>query len=76
MLATVQAMIGKKFAPLNIMYNEDADMDSMVTTFNTAVAETASEFPGKYQKKKSWDLWGEVRPIFLHDTAAHDTASP
>ena len=37
------------------MNNEDADMDSMVTTFNTAVTETASEILGKQcQKKKSW----------------------
>ena len=37
------------------MYNEDADIDSMVTTFNTAVTETASEIPSKHrQKKKTW----------------------
>ena len=30
-------------------------MDSMITTFNTAVIETASEILGKHrQKKKSW----------------------
>ena len=33
---------------------EDADMDSMITTFNTAVTETASEILGKHcQKKKT-----------------------
>ena len=48
-------MIGGKFAPLTIMNNEATDMDSVVTTFNTAVAETASEILGKHrQKKKSW----------------------
>ena len=26
----------------------------MITTFNTAVIETASEIPGKHQKKKTW----------------------
>ena len=46
-LETFQAMIGGKFAPLIIMSNEDADIDSMITTFNTAVTETASEIPGK-----------------------------
>ena len=51
-LETFQAMIGEKFAPLNIMYNEDADMDSMTTTFNTAVTETASEILGKHRQKK------------------------
>ena len=37
------------------MNNEDADMDSMITTFNTAVTETAGEILGKHrQKKKTW----------------------
>ena len=38
-LETFQAMIGGRFAPLTIMSNEDTDLDSMVTTFNTAVTE-------------------------------------
>ena len=44
-LETFQAMsmIGGKFAPLTIMDNEDTDLDSMITTFNTALTETASE---------------------------------
>ena len=46
-LETLQTMIGGKFAPLTIM-NEDTDLDSMVTTFNTAVTETASEILGKH----------------------------
>ena len=48
-------MIEGKFASLTIMDNEDTDMDSVVTTFNTAVAETASEILGKHrQQKKPW----------------------
>ena len=49
-------MIGGKFAPLTIMDNEDTDLlDSMITTFNTTVIETASEILGKHrQKKKPW----------------------
>ena len=55
-LETFQAMIGGKFAPLTIMNNENVDMDSMVTTFNTAVTQTASEILGKHrQKKKTLD---------------------
>ena len=55
MLETFQAMIGGRFAPLTIMSNEDTDIDSMITTFNTAVTETASEILGKHrQKKKTW----------------------
>ena len=64
-------MIGGKFAPLTIMDNEDTDLDSMITTFNTAVTETASEILGKHcQKKKPLvtaeildlcDKWRELR---------------
>ena len=36
-------MIGGRFAPLTIMSNEGTDIDSMITTFNTAVTETASK---------------------------------
>ena len=55
-LETYQAMIGRRFAPLTIMSNEDTDIDSMITTFNTAVTETASEILGKHcQKKKNLD---------------------
>ncbi|WP_419626628.1 hypothetical protein [Thiolapillus sp.] len=34
------------------MSNEDTDIDSMITTFNTAVTETASEILGKHRQKK------------------------
>ena len=33
-LETFEAMIGGKFEPLTIMNNEDADMDSMITTMD------------------------------------------
>ena len=45
-------MIGGRFAPLTIMSNENTDIDSMITTFNTAVTETASEILGKHRQKK------------------------
>ena len=47
-----QAMIGVKFAPLTIMNNEDTDLDSMITTLNTAVTETAREILGKHRQNK------------------------
>ena len=48
-------MIGGRFAPLTIMSNDDTDIDSMITTFNTAVTEIASEILGKHrQMKKPW----------------------
>ena len=54
-LETFKAMIGRRFAPLTIMSNDYTDKDSMITTFNTAVTETASEIFGKHrQKKKPW----------------------
>ena len=55
MLETFEAIIGGRFAPLTIMSNEDTDIDSMFTTFNTAVTGTASEILGEHrQKKKTW----------------------
>ena len=48
-LETFQAMIGGRFAPLTIMSNEYTDIDSMITTFNTAVTETASEILSKHR---------------------------
>ena len=46
------AMTGGRFAPLTIMSNEGTDVDSMITTFNTAVTETANEILGKHRQKK------------------------
>ena len=51
-LETFQAMIGRRFAPFTIMSNEDTDIDSMITTFNTVVTETGSEILGKHRQKK------------------------
>ena len=45
-------MTDGKFAPLTIMNNEAANMDSVITTFNTAVTETASEILVKDRKNK------------------------
>ena len=54
-LEIFQAMIGGRFAPLTIMSNEDTELNAKVTTFNTAVTETASEILCKHrQKKKTW----------------------
>ena len=53
-------MIGGKFAPLTIMNNEDTDMDSVITTFNTAVTETASEILGNHRQKKKTCVTAEI----------------
>ena len=56
-LETFQAVIDGRFAPLTIMSNEDTNINSMITTFNTAVTETADVILGKHrQKKKTLDL--------------------
>ena len=55
-LENFQAMIGRRFSPLTIMSNEDTDIHSMITTFNTAATEKASKVLGKHrQKKKTLD---------------------
>ena len=54
MLETFHATIVGKFAPLTIMNDADADIDLMITTFNTAVTETVSKILGKHcQTKKA-----------------------
>ena len=64
---TFQATIGGKFAPLS---DEDMDMDTMITTHNTAVTDAVSEIPGKERRrKKPWvtkdvlDLCDERRDL-------------
>ena len=51
-LETVQAIIGGEFAPLSTMTN-DTDLDSMITTFNTAATEKASKVLGKHRQKEN-----------------------
>ena len=45
-------MIGGRSAPFTIMSNKGTDIDSMITTFNTAVTETASKILSKHRQKK------------------------
>ena len=59
-LETFQAKTSGKFAPLTIMNNEDTDVDSMITTFNTVVPETASEFLGEHPQKKKPLVTAEI----------------
>ena len=64
-LETSQAMKGGKVASLTIMSNEDTDMDSMITTFNTAVTETASEILGKHRQKKKQNKPGSLQKFLI-----------
>ena len=59
-LETFEAMIGGRFAPLTIMSNEDTDIDLMITTFNTAVTETASLGKHRQKKKKKNLITAEI----------------
>ena len=49
---TFQATIGGKFAPLIGLSDEGMDMDTMSTTYNTAVTDAASEILGKERRRK------------------------
>ena len=54
-MSAFQAIIGGGFAPLAMLVDEDADLDSMVTHFNKAVTDRAAEFLGKQRRKrKPW----------------------
>ena len=64
LLKIFQAMIGGRFESLTIMNTKDTDIDSMITTFNTTVTETASEILGKHrQKKRTW-ITAEILDLF------------
>ena len=67
---TFQATIGGKFTSLIGLSDEDMDMDTMITTYNTAVTDAASEILGKERRrKKPWvtkdvlDLCDERRDL-------------
>ena len=52
---TFQATIGGKFSPLIGLSNKDMDMDTMITTYNSAATNAASEILGKERRgKKPW----------------------
>ena len=63
MLKTFQAMIERKLALLTNVNSEGTDMDLMITTFSTAVTETASEILGKRHQKKK--ILGHCRFFFV-----------
>ena len=52
MACTFQATIGGKFAPLIGLSDEDMDRDTIITTYNTAVNDAASEILGKERRRK------------------------
>ena len=70
MASTSQTTIGWKFAPLIGLRDEDMNTNTMITTYNTAVTNAASEILGEERrKKKPWvtkdvlDLCDERRDL-------------
>ena len=54
-MSVFQATIGGRCAPLAMLVDEDADLDSMVIHFSKAVTDTAAELLGKQRRKrKPW----------------------
>ena len=52
---TFQATMCGKFTPLIGLRDDDMDINSMITTYNTAVTDAVSEILGKeHYKKKPW----------------------
>ena len=49
---TFQATIGGKFAPLIGLRDDDMDIDTMITTYNTVVTDASSEILGKERRRK------------------------
>ena len=49
---TFQVTIGAKFGSLIGLRHEDMDIDTMITTYNTAVTYAASEILGKERRRK------------------------
>ena len=46
-MSVFQATVGDRFAPLAMLVDEDADLDSMVTHFSKTVTDTAAELLGQ-----------------------------
>ena len=49
---TFQATMGGKFASLIGLRDEELDIDTMITTYNTAVTDSANEILGKKRLRK------------------------
>ena len=52
MACTFHATIGGKFAPLIGLRDEDMGINTMITTYNTAVTDAASGILGKVRRGK------------------------
>ena len=61
MVCTFKPTIGGKFAPLTGLRDEDMNINTMITTYNTAVIDAVSEILGEERhRKKPWvtlNIW-------------------
>ena len=60
---TFQATIGGKFAPLIGLSDEDMDMDTMITTYNTAVTDAAVRYFIRNAQEKAMGHQRCSRPL-------------
>ena len=60
MACTFQATIGGTFASLIGLKDEDMDINTMITTYNTAVTDAASEILRKKRRRKKPWATGDV----------------
>ena len=80
MACAFQATVGGYFAPLTSLRDDDMDIDTMITTNNTALTDAASEILGKERRmKKPWiikdvlDLCDERRDLKKRRYEAEET---
>ena len=67
---TFQATIGGKFAPLIGLRDEDMDINTMITTYNTVVTAAASEIFGK----EIFSRWTEYcSELYNHESCGDNT---
>ena len=65
---TFQETIGGTFAHLINLRDDDINIDSMITTYNTAVTDTVSEMHWKEcRRNKPWDNQGCSRPLWWEE---------
>ena len=61
---TFQATICGKFTPLIDLIDEDMDINTMITTYNTAVTDAASEILGNESHRKMPKVTRDVLDLF------------
>ena len=66
MACTFQATIGGQFAPLVGLRDEDMDINTMITTYNT-VTDAASEILSKERRRKKLWVTKDISTSVMYD---------